>query len=222
MHRLLTMPKPTIWLTALAVSFGATVVAFGCLPDDAEPRTHERYDACLVGFECANECPSPEDILKDLGCSEGDDAMPPNCKLEDSCADLKTGCFADCEDMFPTNPDGSRPPEQTDCKVDCDAEFGNTSPCKDRFQDWLDARDAALIESNNCYSVCEGRPSSNDCRWTELGQGGDTDGEMLVDGCDDVQKARHTGVEKASSCASVGKDCDWRCDNPNTGFPKSE
>ena len=193
-------------LLGLAVVSGA---AAGCLPDDVPPPSNARYEACELGYDCAQDCEFPLDELTELGCGPGDfTSEPPNCPLEDDCANAKSNCFMSCDEMFPTNMDGTRPPEQTECKKDCDDQFGNASTCKTDFQAWLDERDTILRSFDNCLSPCEGRPTIDDCT-----------GPERADGCDETRKARHTGVQKAADCIASGEGCDWSCDDPITGFP---
>ncbi len=201
-------PAPTHLGARLALLFGLGLGAgatAACQPDPVGEPTAERYEACLVGYECAVECPSPEEALTELGCSEGDfTSEAPNCALTNNCANAKADCFTNCEEMFP----GSPPPQpQRDCKIQCDVDFGNNSTCIDDFQDWLDEREGVLMDYRTCLSPCEGRPSRNDCDDGELGA------------CDPVQGARHKAVSQVETCTLEGGDaCEWTCEDPSNNY----
>lgn len=197
------------WLALTGCALSATMAA--CAPDPVEQPTTDRYEACLIGYECALECESPSEGLVELGCGPGDfDSMAPVCETTDNCAGARAECFDRCEDMFP----GSNPisQEQRDCKIQCDIDFGNGSTCKDDFQAWLSERAAILQAYNNCLSPCEGRPTRDDCA-TNDEIGGDCDAERF---------ARHQAVDRVQNCSINGEDCDWTCDDPVNGFYQGE
>ena len=188
--------------------FSLALLLPGCQVSEVAPVTADRYEACEVGYECSLSCDLPMNALEDLGCGPGDfNSLPPNCALEDDCANAKSNCYASCEDSFPAA-DGAAPQEQVDCKIECSADYGNDSSCKTDFQNWLVEREAVLQPYRTCLSPCEGRPTRVTCD--------STDDER----CNTVMYARHLGVEMVEQCILGDDDaCAWRCDDPLYGFP---
>jgi hypothetical protein len=172
-----------------------------CQRASVEAPTTERYEACEVGWSCAVHCEMPTDALLDLGCAPGDFAStPPNCRMEDNCANAKSECFSQCEADLPAD-------EQLDCKIECNDTFGTEGTCKQEFELWKAARAEVLRPLSVCLSPCEGRPSRLTC---------------LEDPsqCDPVIYARHKGVSQMEACLLGDESaCTWTCDDNPSGFP---
>ena len=195
-------------ISSFSAAFALALVAGACAPDPVEQPTQERYDACVEAYDCAQDCDSPNDELEELGCGPGDvDSVPPQCETTDQCAAQKDRCQQQCEVDFPKNPDGSRPPELTQCLVQCDVDFGNSSTCPEDFEAWLEERDRLLRDFRDCLKPCEGKPNREKCADADIGK------------CTGVDYARHDPVNRAENCSiNGGDDCEWTCDDPTNGY----
>ena len=163
------------------------VVVTACAPEAAQEPMFERYDACEQGWSCAATCELPVDALMELGCAPGDFAStPPDCRMEDNCANAKSECFTQCEaDYLDTQ-------AQIDCKIECDDTFGNEGTCKQEFELWQESRDQVLRSlREDCLIPCETQgmrhPTRSMC-------------DLQPELCDPVAFATHLGVAKSQAC----------------------